>query len=298
MTTRPDVSLITCTDARSDPGPAVARLVQAARSSRFDVEVLLVDNSASGIDRAWDDVRVIRAELPGLSRARTVACTFAAADKIIFVDDDVVFDGHWVDRLAEALDAGADVVASPIALADDLAARNLPALIRGWLAENLGAEGQVEVVGAGFGFTRRMLQHALWDQSLGAGPHSSGYGEEQLFALMCRAAGARIVRAPLPPIVHHADPRRASVENMLEEAVKKARSEAYIAHHWHGQVLRLGRARRLVRSLRARRRARRVGTEFDDNALRALHTAYAAAFATEMVALRRIPRLYGSSSAR
>lgn len=298
MSARPDVSLITCTDAKADPDIAVARLVHAAWVSRFAVEVLLVDNSAAGIDRTWDDVRVIRAELPGLSRARAVACTFATADKIVFVDDDVVFDDAWVDRLVQAMDAGADVVASPIALAGDLAAMNLPAVVRGWLAENLGSPDHVDLVGAGFGFTRRMMQHALWDQALGAGPHSSGYGEEQLFALMCRAAGARIVLAPLPAIVHHPDPQRASVANMLREAARKGRSEAYIAHHWHGQVIRFGQARRLVRSLRAWRRTRRVGDEFDDSALRALDAAHSAAFTTEMMALRSVPRLYAGSSAR
>jgi|GEM_PF-2650990 len=289
---RPRLSLIACTDGRADLDALQERMIRAASRARAVVELVLVDNSRTGGIAALPDVRVVRASLPGLSRARTVGCALARGELLVFVDDDVLFDDGWLDRMLDAFAAGADVVAAPIALAADIEAMSLPPVVRAWLAENLAGPGPVRVVGAGFGFTRAMLQHALWDPALGAGPHGTGYGEEQLFALMCGAAGARIAMAEGPALVHDPDRGRIALDVMMREAVRKGRSEAYISHHWRGESPAWPRLRRLVRGVRARRRARRSSSALDDRAAAALEAAQDAAFIDELIALRGQPRLF------
>ncbi|WP_297006428.1 glycosyltransferase family 2 protein [uncultured Corynebacterium sp.] len=109
----PVVSVILCTDAR---GPWLAETLAAlaANTPAFSVEILLVDNSAGGrlaSDPAVADacaadprIRLVRAPVPGLSRARNVGVRAARGRVIAFTDDDAVPDPDWISRAVAALD--------------------------------------------------------------------------------------------------------------------------------------------------------------------------------------------------
>jgi hypothetical protein len=113
---------------------------------------------------------------------------------------------------------------------------------------------------------------------LGAGPDSTGYGEEQLFESMCRWFGARIRYADGPPVIHRPDASRLTASRLVAEGARKGRSEAYIARHWLGESHRWMRLRAPVRAWRARRAMRRVGVDLDARALRAAEAALMAEF--------------------
>lgn len=72
-------------------------------------EVIVVDNrpTTSGIaamfgEEPRDDVRLVQAPQPGLSRARNAGWAAATGDVVAFTDDDVVADRRWVEALERA----------------------------------------------------------------------------------------------------------------------------------------------------------------------------------------------------
>jgi hypothetical protein len=149
-------------------------------------------------------------------------------------------------------------------------------------------------------FGRSVLQAAGWDPMLGGGPRSLGYGEEQLFEYMAREAGARITYAVGRAAVHDFDRTRLSVPMMLAEAVKKGRSDAYIAYHWSGKILPMPRLRAVRRRVRAEMLKQAVGERLDEAAASAAAAIHGWQFARAMASLRREepkyiprPRRYG-----
>lgn len=293
----PEVNLVICTaGARREQ---LLRAISCARRAidRTDhpTELIVVDNSLDGSLMSWEplsDLRVVRAPWPGLSFARITACNLASGDIIVFVDDDVEVPSDWLQSVIEPIAAGdADIVASRIHLSPAFGGMRLPVLCRQWLAEN-DEQGEPRLVGAAMAFTRRMLAVAVWDTQLGAGPGKTGYGEEHLFELMCRSAGARIAYSPGPAAVHHPAIERATAAQFMAEAVKKGRSAAYIAHHWHGTTLKAPRLRTVVRSLRARRARSKAATVDRPGFVETLTLIEAAAFAREMLRLRGETRRY------
>jgi GT2 family glycosyltransferase len=70
-------------------------------------EVLVVDSASTTDDTArvarQYDVRYVRVDQPGASRARNVGWRSATHDLIAFVDDDVRVESDWADAMARAL---------------------------------------------------------------------------------------------------------------------------------------------------------------------------------------------------
>lgn len=296
-----EVSLVICTTGRED------RLTQLLARARAVVdragersEVVVVDNSAAG-DVALPDVaglRVVRAGLPGLSRARTTGCIQARGDVLVFTDDDVDFPADWPHRMARPiLDGELDATAAPIRLGEELASITSP-LLRGWLAEANLSGGTPHLVGAGMAFRRSMLGVGLWDPALGAGVPDLAFGEETLFGLMLRDAGARIGVATDAEVVHHPDLDRADPDRWRRTALQKGLSDAYISYHWHLETMpkpRLRELRRRVRLAGHRRRSRGDTAAFEEELVLIESWARAAGFVREQGRPRAYwPRLTAS----
>lgn len=299
-TTTPVISLVICTTGTNPMlAAALAAALRAVAACAWPAELLVVDNSATGTAPLGDVadsplVRRVRAAEPGLSRARTVGCREAAGDIVVFTDDDVLVDPHWLDRMAEPILSGrAEAVASPIALSLQIQELGLPRLFRAWLAESLCDEEEPLLIGAGMAFHRSILAVARWEPSLGAGVAGMGFGEETLFSRLVARSGARIVRAAGPPVVHHPRLDRIGDRGWLRTAREKGRSTAYLAHHLGGVEDERHLPRLLAKRLRARLRLlrcrlqergavtpRRAGLESD------------VAYLAHLTRLRNEPRRY------
>lgn len=247
---QPAASLVVCTTgAPSRMGVLSSRLASVLDLSP-DFEVLVVDNSPAG-GLTLDDprIRVVRCALPGVSRARTTGCVHARGAVLVCTDDDVEFSAGWPSRMAAPLlDGSLDAAAAPVRLGSEYDGLH-STLVREWLAEgNLGDE--VHLIGAGMAFHRRVLGLGLWDERIGAGRPDFAFGEETLFELMIRAAGARIGLVPDAGVVHHPDPARSANAHLLRIARQKGLSDAYYAYHWRGEDMRLARLRHARRRLR------------------------------------------------
>jgi hypothetical protein len=247
----PTVTVAVCTTGAPGRMAALSAQLAAVLDASPETEALVVDNSRDG-GLTMDDprIRVVRCALPGLSRARTAASALARADVLVFTDDDVEFGPSWPALMAAPLLTGTlDATAAPIRLGPEYDALDSP-LLRGWLAEG-NLDGEVRMIGAGMALHRRVLGLGLWDERLGAGRPDFAFGEESLFELMIRAAGARVGVVPEAGVVHHPDPARSTHEHLVRMARQKGLSDAYLGYHWYGDDLPRPR-------LRARRRALRL----------------------------------------
>ncbi len=268
------MTVAVCTTGAAERMPGLARRLGAVLDASPEVEALVVDNSAVGGLRLDDPrIRIVRCALPGLSRARTTACLHARGDAIVFTDDDVDFAATWPTTLAAPLREGShDAVGAPVRLGPEYDDLSSP-LLRGWLAEgNLG--DRARLIGAGMALHRRVLGLGLWDERLGAGRPDFAFGEEMLFELMIRAAGARIGVVPEAAVVHHPDPSRSTDDHLRRIAWQKGMSDAYIGYHWHGDDLPRPRLRRWRRELRLRwhRISRRRDAARDEEELRLIES--------------------------
>ena len=120
-------------------------------------------------------------------------------------------------------------------------------------------------------------------------------GEETLFSYQIEAAGFRIGTSFRVQVEHAFDPGRLCPKGLARLACSMGRSEAYIAHHWHGVDARDGRSR--VWDAQARlaywrirgRLQRRVPPGLLEGELQALARVN---YWQHLNALEAIPRLY------
>ncbi|MEU2201878.1 glycosyltransferase [Isoptericola sp. NPDC019482] len=308
----PVVSLVICTRGRSDRLSATATRARAALDGCVGpdgpllAELVLVDNGTpSEVEKELSDdvradprVRVVNAQVPGLSRARAVGCAASRGDIVVMTDDDVEVDAGWLGRMASPVLRGqGDLVAGRVRLAADTR-YPVDARLRRWLAET-DDDGEPHVVGAALAFRRDVLGAALWDPALGAGAPGTGFGEDVLFEWMAVAHGARLVRAGGPPVIHRPDVDRLTRAAWIDAAVRRGRSDAYVAHHWLGTKVSFGGARwvRLAVLLAAHRLRGRVRSAAAAPTTRAvdpeeLELVRRLAQSRALHGLRRAPRLY------
>lgn len=112
----PFVSVIVTT--RDRPGSLAECLgsIFCIRYPRF--EIVVIDNAPTTsatrdlVNQTYSDVpqlRYIREDQPGLSRARNCGLMAAQGDITVFTDDDVVADPHWLTALVEGFGVGDNV---------------------------------------------------------------------------------------------------------------------------------------------------------------------------------------------
>lgn len=120
---RPVVSVVMCTNGQSPYlfealTSVAANHPSAVGAGEVPMEIIVVDNSLAGDLAERTDLghfadieprfRIVRAPVPGLSRARNVGIEAARGEYIAFTDDDAIVDKQWVQALLSGFDT-ADV---------------------------------------------------------------------------------------------------------------------------------------------------------------------------------------------
>lgn len=127
---RPIMTVAICT--RDRPQKLVAAVESVAAQTFFDFEVLVVDQSRSPetstlvheLMRRHQNVRYLRLEEVGLSRARNAAIQNIDSELIAFTDDDCEVPAGWLETMARALlDPDVDLVFGQVTAPPDLAGR-------------------------------------------------------------------------------------------------------------------------------------------------------------------------------
>ena len=106
----PSASVVIC--SRGRPGLLLDAVRSVLSMDRLPRELIVVDQSdepqpqlAAGVSDTPVEVRYLWAPDRGLSRARNVGVDAARGDVIAFLDDDMLVDPHWLERLVDRLAA-------------------------------------------------------------------------------------------------------------------------------------------------------------------------------------------------
>lgn len=104
----PSASVVIC--SRGRPGLLLDAVRSVLSMDRLPGELIVVDQSdepqpqlAAGVSDTPVEVRYLWAPDRGLSRARNVGVDAARGDVIAFLDDDMLVDPHWLERLVDRL---------------------------------------------------------------------------------------------------------------------------------------------------------------------------------------------------
>lgn len=228
----PVVSVILCTDARGPwLGESLAAL--AENTPELSVEILLVDNSVGGhlasdpvtvaACAADPRIRLVRAPVPGLSRARNVGVRQARGRVIAFTDDDAVPDPDWIACAVAALDRSSGWCVTgrvfPVSVREEshrlfesIGGFDKGATATTWTLSG-SAEGLVPPVypypagcfgsGNNMAFTRECLGRlGGFAEELGAGRVTRGGEDLDMFRRVILAGGT-IVYEPTMVVRHH-----------------------------------------------------------------------------------------------
>jgi glycosyltransferase involved in cell wall biosynthesis len=268
-------SIIICTRNRAEPlRLTLNALCNLQLPAGFTAELLVIDSAST--DHTADvikacpfpgGIRVIREDLPGLSRARNRGVKEATGEILLFTDDDVRPPKQWVGAMCAPILAGnVSAVAGGVEIASNL--------LRPWMqkwhrilmasTEHLDDSAPCNLVGANMAVAREVFDRVPgFDPEIGAG--ALGYGEEVLFSAQILQAGFKIAYVNDATVEHHFDESRLARKSLLEAARKLGRSNAYINWHWEQkpvQSARLKLARAVARlgyyRLRRRKETRAI----------------------------------------
>ncbi len=239
------VSILICTKDRvSSLADTLKSLSRVRIPEGWFVELVVVDNGSTDGTRALVEstsfagrrARFAVESAPGVASARNLAVEIAEGDVLLWTDDDVRVPTDWIAGMVRPIiDGTMDAVAGGVVLANGRERYWMGACLRAWLAssEGLSVHRPGRMIGANMAFHRRVLGDTLrFDPALG--PGALGMGEETLFSYQVEASGFRIGSAFRVRVEHAFDPRRLCAKGMATLARSMGRSEAYIAHHWHG----------------------------------------------------------------
>ncbi len=239
------VSILICTRDRAaalrDTLSSLARVV-VPRS--WKVELLVVDNGSrdgtrevvQGARFGFGVPRVESEPVPGVASARNRCLDRATGEVLLWTDDDVRLPRDWIEKMVSPIQEGRmDAVAGGVCLAFGRKREWMGSCLRSWLASSEGlSEGRPgRMIGANMAFHRRVLSSkARFDPVLG--PGALGMGEETLFSYQIEKCGF-VIGSAFDVVVEHAfDCGRLCPAGLASLAYSMGRSEAYIAHHWHG----------------------------------------------------------------
>jgi glycosyltransferase involved in cell wall biosynthesis len=239
------VSILICTrDRAAALRETLSSLARVAVPAGWKVELLVVDNgSRDGTREVVQNTRfrfgAPRLEfepVPGVASARNRCLKAAAGEVLLWTDDDVRLPRDWMERMVAPIQEGRmDAVAGGVRLAFGRNRDWMGRCLRSWLASTEGlSEGRPgRMIGANMAFHRRVLEaNVRFDPALG--PGALGMGEETLFSYQIERAGF-VIGSAFDVMVEHAfDCGRLCPAGLARLACSMGRSEAYIAHHWHG----------------------------------------------------------------
>lgn len=239
------VSILICTrDRAAALRDTLSSLARVNVPRGWKVDLLVVDNGSR--DGTKEVVEAARFEfgrprlliepVPGVASARNRCLAAAEGEVLVWTDDDVRLPPAWIERMVEPIRQGRmDAVAGGVALALGRKRSWMGPCLRSWFAcsSGLSAERPGRMIGANMAFHRRVLSsNARFDPVLG--PGALGMGEETLFSYQIERQGY-VIGSAFDVVVEHAfDCGRLCPAGLARLACAMGRSEAYIAHHWHG----------------------------------------------------------------
>ncbi len=243
------VSVVICTRDRAESlRETLASIGRLTVPPGMAAELVVVDNGSTdgtaavvhGAGLINLPVRHVVEPAAGLSRARNAALrATAAADVVLFTDDDVRVPPDWLAGMCGPILAGrADAVAGGVHFTPEyetLLAREPFRSRRGWFASTDDWDpGQTAlIVGANMALGRRVIAGVgEFDPELGAG--ALGFGEESVYTWRLRQAGFRLVSALDVSVEHHFDRGRLTRATLLSMARRMGASQAWIEYHWAG----------------------------------------------------------------
>ena len=220
-----------------------------------DYEVLVVDDGPADGTRAVVEqaaagsaapIKYVEREgVPGLNSARNSGIAAAAADLIVFVDDDVEAPPAWLRELVEGRARHPEALAfgGPIELRLEgsrlpMCGREQPPLTT---LQGGPDDREIELVwGANMALDRRALELAgMFDPGV-------PYGfDEDMWERRLRAGGGRIVYLARASLVHRRDRDDARLGRLLKESYRRGRAlRRYVEHR--GDAPSLARELRVV----------------------------------------------------
>jgi glycosyltransferase involved in cell wall biosynthesis len=239
------VSILICTKDRAAAlRDTLSSLARVAVPRGWKVELLVIDNGSrdgtrevvQGARFSFGIPRVESEAVLGVASARNRALDRATGDVLLWTDDDVRLPRDWIEKMVAPIQQGRmDAVAGGVCLAFGRRRDWMGPCLRSWLASSEGlSEGRPgRMIGANMAFHRRVLgSKARFDPVLG--PGALGMGEETLFSYQIEKSGY-VIGSAFDVMVEHAfDCGRLCPAGFAKLAYSMGRSEAYIAHHWHG----------------------------------------------------------------
>jgi GT2 family glycosyltransferase len=209
-------------------------------------EVIVVDNGST--DGTADLVRntilsnatvvYLFEHRAGKSNALNSGLAMASGEILFVTDDDVVPPEDWIEQMLACFEATqCDAVVGKVKLSPHLERPWMQSLERIYLAVMDFDSGMpIEIVGANAAFRRSVLDRVpCFDPELG--PGALGLAEDTLFGWQLSEAGLRTEYAGNAVVVHHPDRSRLTRGAFHSGACQRARSNAYLLHHWkHGEV--------------------------------------------------------------
>lgn len=235
----PEVSVVICTrnGARSLPA-TLASVLDAIDDSGLACELIVVDSGSSdGTSRLARlhcahrrDVRILRLDRPGKSRALNTAVAAARGRVVLCTDDDVSVPSNWVAALAAPVLRGdAEVVGGSVRLPQAIRDSLPTAMHLALLADTAEDKGHaVELgVGASVAYSREIFDSGgSFDEQLG--PGALGFMEESLLHRQVIMRGGRAVFVSDAPVMHLIDVRRLTFRGWMLRAWRQGLCEAYI----------------------------------------------------------------------
>jgi GT2 family glycosyltransferase len=223
----PRISVVVC----SYNGTRTIRetLEHLARVQYPDFEVVVVDDGSTDETAAIAseyDVRLIRTENGGLSRARNVGMLAATGEIISYLDDDAYPDPHYLYYLAEAFRSGCAAVGGPnLPPPGDHPTADAVAHAPGGPLHVLTSDTEAEhIPGCNFAVRRDWLQRI--------GGFDAGFriaGDDVDVCWRLQEAGGRIGFHHAALVWHH---RRDSVRRYLKQQRGYGRAEALLERKW------------------------------------------------------------------
>ncbi len=231
------LSVIIATHKRPD---SLARLLGslAPQVTGREREIIVAENGTA-------DLLTLSADLPplihlhepraGKCRIQNRAIAAASGTILVFMDDDVIANEHYLDAVEEFFASHPEfaAMAGRVAPAEDPVKKagdrwvylDLPLFERG--------DNVVEVrgvIGANMAFRAEALAHVgPFDERLG--PGAGGHEEETEMSARLRHAGYRIGYAPDAIVYHEVDPARADRERFIR--VSRERGRCRMLHENH-----------------------------------------------------------------
>lgn len=118
------ISVVMCTVGKAaSAADCVASVLAQKLRHGMTLEIIVVDNSVSGVARQWveaaaaagDPVRYVHEPRPGISQARNAGVDAARGEFLAFIDDDEVAEPDWLQNLHRALEThSADIATGPV----------------------------------------------------------------------------------------------------------------------------------------------------------------------------------------